>query len=131
MRSLNWYLQRLQERYSSGRVPGHQRRLDTPSTFETPETDPTKGGAGEDRRTDGEAKDDDDADSVATGSSVDPLLEGNRPKESLDKFMAKHTSEDNESFIELQEEEYKVTALATQNLGPITHYNDVICQSFG
>jgi len=98
-------IQRLQERYSSGRVPGHQQRyrIDTPSTFETPVTDPTEGGGGEDHR----AKDDDDADGVATGSSVDPLLEGKRPQESLDKFMAKHTSEDNESFNELMEEQHK------------------------
>ena len=91
-------LQRLQERFSSARV---HARINTPSTFETPITDPS----------DGAAREDDEVASTSTAtdaSSVDPLLADSRPKESLDKFMAKHTSEDNESFHDLMEEQHKV-----------------------
>lgn len=91
-------MQRLQERFSSARV---HARINTPSTFETPITDPS----------DGAAREDDEVASTSTATdagSVDPLLADSRPKESLDKFMAKHTSEDNESFHDLMEEQYKV-----------------------
>ena len=78
-------IQRLQARYSS-KV---SHRLNTPSTFETPQSD---------------SKEDDVIEEPVVG--VDPTLP-EKPKESLDKFLAKHTSEDNESFNELMEETRK------------------------
>ena len=83
---------RLRERYSTSR----SARLETPSShFETPQM---------------KSKEDESKSSTASSSSA--LSEPNeKDKEltgvTLDKFLSKHTSEDNESFYELMEEQHE------------------------
>jgi len=97
-------IQRLQERYSSARI---HARLNTPgSTFETPETDPT-GGASKEDYDPAQPTPDQTPGGTSTAATSSSGVDPTKPTESLDKFMAKHTSEDNESFSDLMDEEYK------------------------
>ena len=99
------FFQRLQERYSSARI---HARLNTPgSTFETPETDPT-GGASKEDYDPAQPTPDQTPGGTSTAATSSSGVDPTKPTESLDKFMAKHTSEDNESFSDLMDEEYKV-----------------------
>lgn len=98
-------MNRLQAKYSGCRPgtgesivfgPAGGRRMTSPATFETPEeplreTDP--------RRPDSRASST-GGQSEAGGSGASDAPE----VENLDKFLANHTSEDNESFFELQKE---------------------------
>ncbi len=95
-------MRRLRERFSTGRIPTDaiRSRMSTPSTFETPERsassmDPT---ASTSSSSAGSAAVVNDGGETSKKPKDD--LEGVR----LDKFMSKHTSEDNESFQELCEE---------------------------
>ena len=102
---LRVFFQRLQERYSSARI---HARLNTPgSTFETPETDPT-GGASKEDYDPAQPTPDQTPGGTSTAATSSSGVDPTKPTESLDKFMAKHTSEDNESFSDLMDEEYKV-----------------------
>ena len=51
--------------------------------------------------------------SVAGSSVAGGDEDENKEKDNLDKFLANHTSEDNESFSELQEEAFKAHRLHT------------------
>ena len=44
---------------------------------------------------------------MASTSTTSENTEGEKKKMSLDQFMAVHTSEDNESFNEIQEEQFR------------------------
>ncbi len=101
-------MRRLKERFSSGTIPegGHAssaglKRPYTPETFDTPQEDSRQREEAENK---GTAAKEDDAKSVASSSTDQETKER---KESLDQFLARHTSEDNESFNELQEEQFK------------------------
>jgi len=105
-------MNRLQEKYSGcrpgtgessfGGRGGPGRRMTSPATFETPE-EPVR--ENDPRRPDSRC-------SWAGGSGKDSdkvsVLEDEKDEvENLDKFLANHTSEDNESFFELQKEAEK------------------------
>ena len=86
-------MSRLEEKYSGVR-PDTGKRLQSPATFETPldeprESDPKRPETVQDNNDNVSEKPADDTEERVT----------------LDKFMANHTSEDNESFIELQVEQ--------------------------
>merc|ERR1719232_1624013 len=78
-------MSRLEEKYSGVR-PDTGRRLASPATFDTPVDAPRES---DPRRPEG---------------TEDTAAEDKEEKITLDRFMANHTSEDNESFIELQVE---------------------------
>jgi len=102
-------MNRLQEKYSGIR-PG-TGRLDSPATFETPmdlhsrETDPKRG--------DGLNKTHPEFETPLSGGGregIAPSLAGSEngdKGENLDSFLSRHTSEDNESFHEIQAEAEK------------------------
>ena len=89
-------MSRLEEKYSGVR-PDTGRRLASPATFDTPvdaprESDPRRPErSGDKEKIEEDGKKDEEEKNQVT----------------LDQFMANHTSEDNESFIELQEENEK------------------------
>ena len=93
-------MNRLQEKYSGCRPA--TGRLQSPATFETPEDLPREN---DPRRP--ETQNDNVEGTVKDTES--PAIDNNKEKEkmTLDKFLANHTSEDNESFIEIQEENDK------------------------
>jgi len=98
-------MSRLQEKYSG--IRPKTGRLQSPATFETPQDLPREN---DPRRTDKNNEefedDDDDKRSDVTVPGVSDVKE-EKEKITLDKFLANHTSEDNESFIEIQEENDK------------------------
>jgi len=103
-------MNRLQEKYSGCRPGTGLRRLTSPATFETPEEparefDPRRPNAQGVREG-----------SVAGSSMAGSSVAGDEDPEekdvdNLDKFLANHTSEDNESFVELQIEAEKAHRL--------------------
>jgi len=95
-------MSRLQEKYSGCRP--NTGRLQTPSTFETPEDLPRENDPRRPEKNTDEFEDDEKSEEIVPGES-DATEE--KEKLTLDKFLANHTSEDNESFIEIQEESDK------------------------
>merc|ERR1719334_2602360 len=91
-------MNRLQEKYSGCR-PATGGRLPSPATFETPQDLPREN----DPRRPEESTEFEEL--SKTESEYLPNKEKNQV--TLDKFLASHTSEDNESFIEIQEENDK------------------------
>lgn len=103
-------MSRLQEKYSGIR-PG-TGRLASPATFETPQeplrdADPRRPSSsllGDERRRE-------DSVSRESGTTTTAAVEDDdkedKEKMNLDKFLANHTSEDNESFNEIQEEAFR------------------------
>ena len=90
-------MSRLEEKYSGVR-PDTGRRMQSPATFDTPldqprDTDPRRPQQGQ------------EGDKQEGAGAEEGKEEEDRV--TLDKFMANHTSEDNESFIELQVENEK------------------------
>merc|ERR1719259_903959 len=90
-------MSRLEEKYSGVR-PDTGKRCHSPDTFETPldaprENDPRR-----------PSEDKEDSSSSDKDKNVEDPKEKEEDRVTLDKFMANHTSEDNESFIELQVE---------------------------
>merc|ERR1740123_2137372 len=77
-------MSRLEEKYSGVRPA--TGRLASPATFDTPVDAPRE------------------SDPRRPGESGDAAEKEKEEKITLDKFMANHTSEDNESYLELQEE---------------------------
>jgi len=100
-------MSRLEEKYSGVR-PDTGKRLQSPATFETPLDEPRDN---DPRRSDKDpnanAACDSAADANESKSDKDKNGEEEEEKINLDQFMANNTSEDNESFIELQVEEEK------------------------
>merc|ERR1719347_140871 len=100
-------MSRLEEKYSGVR-PDTGKRLQSPATFETPLDEPRDN---DPRRSDKDpnanAACDSAADANESTSDKDKNGEEEEEKINLDQFMANNTSEDNESFIELQVEEEK------------------------
>jgi len=94
-------MSRLQEKYSGCRPA--TGRLQSPATFETPEDLPREN---DPRRPEPES-DKVQASSDGTETNVVSDNTEENQKMTLDKFLATHTSEDNESFIEIQEENDK------------------------
>merc|ERR1719410_1234529 len=93
-------MSRLEEKYSGVR-PDTGKRCNSPDTFETPldaprENDPRR-----------PSEDKEDSSSSDKDKNVEDPKEKEEDRVTLDKFMANHTSEDNESFIELQVENEK------------------------
>jgi len=85
-------MNRLRERFSTARA-GHQGRAGSPETFETPLEESRQ-------------KEEAEVNPTPSTSSVAGSVSGEEPSKgpSLDSFLAKHTSEDNESFNEIAEE---------------------------
>ena len=93
-------MSRLEEKYSGVR-PKTGNRLQSPATFETPqdeprESDPRRDQPQPDNEFDKEVEDKD------RDKKVEKIEEKEEEKITLDKFMANNTSEDNESFIDIQ-----------------------------
>merc|ERR1719333_917744 len=93
-------MSRLEEKYSGVR-PDTGKRCNSPDTFETPldaprENDPRR-----------PSEDKEDSSSSDKDKNVEDPKEKEEDRVTLDTFMANHTSEDNESFIELQVENEK------------------------
>ena len=91
-------MSRLEEKYSGVR-PDTGKRCNSPDTFETPldaprESDPRRPSVDKD----------DSSSSEKEKNALEDSKDKEEDKVTLDKFMANHTSEDNESFIELQVE---------------------------
>lgn len=90
-------MRRLKERFSTGRIPtDNMSRLSTPSTFDTPQRSDNA-----DSKNEKESK-------INIETAVDDSEEKKKDElknVSLDTFLAKHTSEDNESFHDLMEEQ--------------------------
>ena len=100
-------MSRLEEKYSGVR-PDTGKRLQSPATFETPLDEPRDN---DPRRSDKDPNANAACDSAAASNEAkgdkDKIGEEEEEKINLDQFMANNTSEDNESFIELQVEEEK------------------------
>jgi len=84
-------MQRLRERFSTGRS-----RLESPATFDTPEI----------------TKDNEDSRKETVTENASERVSAAEPEDelkgvTLDKFLSKHTSEDNESFNDLMEDQQK------------------------
>jgi len=88
-------MSRLEEKYSG--VRPDTGRLASPATFDTPVDAPRES----DPRRPGESGDATEKEKEDDGKTEEEKKE---EKITLDKFMANHTSEDNESYLELQEE---------------------------
>jgi len=97
-------MNRLQEKYSGCR-PNTDKRAQSPATFETPvdvprENDPKRGGGGLD--------DLNEFDTPSVNAGEVAVEEEEEDKDvNLDTFLANHTSEDNESFHEIQNDAEK------------------------
>jgi len=95
-------MNRLQEKYSGFRPA--TGRLQSPATFETPEDLPREN---DPRRPDTNNDTIDDTNTGEGDVGNAGVFSEEKEKLTLDKFLANHTSEDNESFIEIQEENDK------------------------
>merc|ERR1712106_667793 len=95
-------MNRLQEKYSGFRPA--TGRLQSPATFETPEDLPREN---DPRRPDTNNDTMDDTNTGEGDVGNAGVFSEEKEKLTLDKFLANHTSEDNESFIEIQEENDK------------------------
>ena len=99
-------MMRLQEKYSGCR-PGTGKvatRLASPATFETPQDLPRES---DPRRPGGTNEPDETPDNKDKEEDILPPEEKKKKKQSLDDFLANHTSEDNMSFDDIQEEAAK------------------------
>ena len=92
-------MSRLEEKYSGVR-PNTGKRLQSPATFETPQDDPRE--TQDPRRPQPEPDNEFEKDSEAGEEKKDEVVEDKEDKMTLDQFMANNTSEDNESFIDIQ-----------------------------
>lgn len=87
-------------------TPGQRSEAATPSTFETPDLHSTKGSP---PPGDGGKSSESLVDRLMRGDSSNPEPDGDSSKEkgnanlSLDKYLSKHTSEDNASFVSIME----------------------------
>ena len=93
-------MSRLEEKYSGVR-PKTGNRLQSPATFETPQDEPRESDPRRDQpQPDNEFdKEEEDKDG---DKKVEEVEEKKEEKITLDQFMANNTSEDNESFIDIQ-----------------------------
>jgi protein DGCR14 len=101
-------MRRLRERYTAGSIPDGAaaglKRPFTPDTFDTPQEDSRQNEVGEAKDKDPVKRTvEDDARSVVSSSASAK----EEKKQSLDQFLARHTSEDNESYHEIQEEQFR------------------------
>lgn len=96
-------MSRLQEKYSGCRPATEARggRLATPATFETPEDLPRENDPRRPQGAEGSAT---PATPGGGGAQGEAVVEQEKKKQSLDDFLANHTSEDNMSFDDIQEE---------------------------
>jgi len=101
-------MNRLQEKYSGCRPNTDSKRLASPATFETPqdvprENDPKRGGCLNDLN-------EFDTPSVNGGSEASAADEDPNKEDpvNLDTFLANHTSEDNESYHQIQNDAEKL-----------------------
>lgn len=94
-------MMRLQEKYSGCKPVA--TRLASPATFETPQDLPREA---DPRRPGGTNEPDETPDNKDGNEKVSPPEE-KKKKQSLDDFLANHTSEDNMSFDDIQEEAAK------------------------
>jgi len=94
-------MMRLQEKYSGCKPVA--TRLASPATFETPQDLPREA---DPRRPGGTTEPDETPDNKEE-KEVSPPEEKKKKKQSLDDFLANHTSEDNMSFDDIQEEAAK------------------------
>ena len=91
-------MSRLEEKYSGVR-PNTGKRLQSPATFETPQEDGRE--TQDPRRPQPEPDNEFEKDEEAAEDKKDEV-EDKEDKMTLDQFMANNTSEDNESFIDIQ-----------------------------
>ena len=93
-------MSRLEEKYSGVR-PNTGKRLQSPATFETPQDDPreTQDPRRPQPEPDNEFEKEEEEREVVEGNTEEGDKED---KMTLDQFMANNTSEDNESFIDIQ-----------------------------
>ena len=89
-------MSRLEEKYSGVR-PNTGNRLQSPATFETPQDVPRES---DPRRP--SAQPDTEFEKEEEGKETEEKQEKSEDKITLDQFMANNTSEDNESFIDIQ-----------------------------
>ena len=95
-------MSRLEEKYSGVR-PNTGKRLQSPATFETPQDDPRE--TQDPRRPQPEPDnefDKEEEEGREAGDNKDKEGGDKEDKMTLDQFMANNTSEDNESFIDIQ-----------------------------
>ena len=95
-------MSRLEEKYSGVR-PNTGKRLQSPATFETPQDDPreTQDPRRPQPEPDNEFEKEEEEREAGAGNTEEE--EGDKEdKMTLDQFMANNTSEDNESFIDIQ-----------------------------
>ena len=89
-------MSRLEEKYSGVR-PNTGKRLQSPATFETPQDDPRESDPRRPQEGPDNEFDKDDEEEENKKDQEKPEV-----KMTLDQFMANNTSEDNESFIDIQ-----------------------------
>ena len=94
-------MSRLEEKYSGVR-PNTGKRLQSPATFETPQDDPRE--TQDPRRPQPEPDNefDQEEEEEAGEDNKGEEVGDKEDKMTLDQFMANNTSEDNESFIDIQ-----------------------------
>ena len=92
-------MSRLEEKYSGVR-PNTGKRLQSPATFETPQEDPRE--TQDPRRPQPEPDNEFDQEEEEAVDNKDEEVGDKEDKMTLDQFMANNTSEDNESFIDIQ-----------------------------
>ena len=93
-------MSRLEEKYSGVR-PNTGKRLQSPATFETPQDDPRE--TQDPRRPQPEPDNEFEKEEEEREAGEGNTEEGDKEdKMTLDQFMANNTSEDNESFIDIQ-----------------------------
>jgi len=96
-------MSRLEEKYSGVR-PKTGNRLQSPATFETPQDDPRES---DPRRNQAEADNEFEKEEEEGEKKDEEVEKQEEDKMTLDQFMANNTSEDNESFIDIQTENEK------------------------